>query len=413
MAVAVAVALIVSILRSLVKRVLARVRLNWARGKGVDKDNHLQLFGQAAALVALATLVRVPFEPLLDYQAPFGLYFPVIAYISWRGGFWPGFFALALGILVSSYLYLEPRMSLVVAGAGNRGSVILFMMSGLSICAIGEANWRTRKQKKEVQERLRESNANLEARINERTLELVKKNEELEGFSYAISHDLRAPIRAIVGRARIVEEEEAQKLSEDGRGHLSRLVKAGLHLSAVVDDLLSYARTGQRIAEVSRVDLSQLFRTVYDEVCADHRCSAKITVQEGLSAICDPLLMHLVFRNLVENSFKYARPDVPLEIELGAEDDREGMVYFIRDNGIGIDMAYADKLFRPFQRLHNIAEIPGTGIGLANVKRAIAAQGGRVWADSAPGRGATIRFTLAGGESPAQRAAEMERARTS
>jgi light-regulated signal transduction histidine kinase (bacteriophytochrome) len=371
------------------------------------------LLGLAAALILAATIVRIPFEPLLQYQAPFGLYFPVVAYISWRGGFWYGAFALALGIAVSNFLYLEPRMSFAMTTSAAIGSMVLFTFAGLSICAIGEANLISRAEAAAAEARLREANASLEARIQERTLELVKKNEELEGFSYAISHDLRSPIRAIVGRARIVQEEEAEKLSEEGRQHIERLVKAGLHLSALVDDLLSYARTGQREAEVSRVNLSELFHTVYDEVTAETLTTAQLTVQEGLSAICDPLLMHLVLRNLVENSFKYAQPDVPLQIEFGAEDDRDGIVYFVRDNGIGIDMAYADKLFRPFQRLHNVADIPGTGIGLANVKRAINAQGGRVWIDSAVGRGTTVLFTLAGGESPAQRAAELERLRTS
>ncbi len=371
-----------------------------------------RLLGLAAALLVIATIIRMPFESILNYRAPYGLYFPVVAYIAWRGGLWPGVSCLLLAAILALFLYLEPRSNFYVADAPTAASLLLFIVSGLSICAIGESFHRAQFEKTEVEERLRAANAELEKRIEERTLELVKKNEELEGFSYAIAHDLRSPIRAIVGRARILEEDEADKLTEEGSAHITSLIKAGLHLSALVDDLLSYARTGQRVAEVSRVNLSEIFRTVYEEICIETMKISSVKVQEELSAMCDPLLMHLVFRNLIDNSFKYSRADQPLLIEFGAEGDREGVVYFVRDNGIGIDMAYADKLFRPFQRLHNVAEIPGTGIGLANVKRALAAQGGQVWADSALGRGTTILFTLTGGESPAQRATRMERART-
>jgi light-regulated signal transduction histidine kinase (bacteriophytochrome) len=186
-------------------------------------------------------------------------------------------------------------------------------------------------------------------------------------------------------------------------------VQASLRLSGLVDDLLTYARTGRREVEWERVDLSSLMSTAIDEVLAEAPLQVEVQIQQNLTAICDAVLMHLIFRNLVENSVKYRDPNIPLKLEFGGEEDRHRMVYFVRDNGIGIDMAYADKLFRPFQRMHNSADIPGTGIGLANVRRAMQVQGGEVWLDAALGRGTTIFFTLGGGESPAQRASLMQR----
>jgi signal transduction histidine kinase len=237
----------------------------------------------------------------------------------------------------------------------------------------------------------------LEGRVDERTAALVSKNQELEGFTYSVSHDMRTPLRAIVGNANIVLEEEGDRLSENGKAGLQRLSSAAIKMAQLVDDLLQYARMGVRELSLDRRELGELARTVGAQV-ADERGAYSLTISlQGEHWVdCDARILGLALHNLLDNACKYCKVGEAAKIELGLETQFGEDTYFVRDEGIGFDMAYVHKLFIPFERLHRDSEYPGTGIGLANVRRAIERHGGRIWAKGALGKGATFYFTLPG-----------------
>ncbi len=235
----------------------------------------------------------------------------------------------------------------------------------------------------------------LEVRVDERTAALVSKNQELEGFTYSVSHDMRTPLRAIVSNANIVLEEEGDQLSETGKQGLQRLANAAVKMAQLVDDLLQYARMGVRQLSMERQELGDLARKVAREIADEHgNCDLTINLGGDRWIDCDARVLSLALHNLFDNACKYAKPGVLAKIELGMEIQFGQDTFFIRDDGIGFDMAYVSKLFVPFERLHRDVEYPGTGIGLANVRRAIERHGGQVWAKGVVSEGATFYFTL-------------------
>lgn len=231
----------------------------------------------------------------------------------------------------------------------------------------------------------------LNATLRERTEQLAAANAELEGFCYSISHDLRVPIRGIVGNSRILIEDASERLDDVDKASLERLGAAAHKMAQLVDDLLEFSRLGR--SEVMRmpINLADIAADVAGELL--QQCPAKFTIDPDLPSRADPQLVRVVFYNLLENAFKYSNPD-GIEIQIGKKSTDGETVFFVKDNGIGFDMAYAPKIFLPFERLHRDSEYPGTGIGLANVRRILERHGGRIWAESAPGQGATFFFTL-------------------
>lgn len=227
--------------------------------------------------------------------------------------------------------------------------------------------------------------------------ELEQKNKELEAFSYSVSHDLRAPLRSIDGFSQALLEDHAGALNPTGQNYLRRVRTAAQRMGELIDDLLQLSQVGRATLQRAQVDLSALGRTV---VTALHRISPRETVRvsiaDGLVAEGDAGLLRVVLENLLGNAWKFTTNTIDAAIELGAAAKDDSLVYFVRDNGAGFDMAYADKLFVPFQRLHTEAEFPGTGIGLATVQRIIERHGGRVWAEGEVGKGAVFYWTLSG-----------------
>ncbi len=235
----------------------------------------------------------------------------------------------------------------------------------------------------------------LERRVEERTVELTAVNKELEAFSYSVSHDLRAPLRALDGFSQVMLEDYADRLDASGRDYLSRIRAASQRMSALIDDLIGLSRVTRSEIRREPVHLSGLFREVAEEERARHPGrEVEVLVQEGLHARGDPRLLRAGLVNLVGNAFKFTRGTPSPRVELSAEDGPEGRVYRVKDNGAGFDMAYAARLFQPFQRLHTTSEFEGTGIGLATWQRIVRRHGGRAWAEGAPGRGASFFFTL-------------------
>ncbi len=226
--------------------------------------------------------------------------------------------------------------------------------------------------------------------------ELERKNKELEAFSYSVSHDLRAPLRSIDGFSQVVLEEYAEGLTEKGRDYLQRVRSAAQRMAELIDDLLQLSRVSLAEFRLDRVDLSAMAQSVVDELQRrEPERTVTFQIQPSLLLTGDRRLMRVVLDNLIGNAWKFTSKISDARIEVGAEERDDARVFFVRDNGAGFNMTYAEKLFSPFRRLHSEAEFPGTGIGLATVSRIVDRHGGRVWAHGAVGRGATISFTIA------------------
>jgi signal transduction histidine kinase len=242
---------------------------------------------------------------------------------------------------------------------------------------------------------LRASEARLEVRVAQRTRELTAANQELESFSYSVSHDLRAPLRAVDGFSQALQDDEGERISEEGQEHLKRLRAAAARMGHLIDDLLQLSRVTRAELRRQPVDLSALARQVADELQrAEPGRDVAFDIAPDLKAQGDARLLRAALENLLGNAWKFTSKRSGARIEFFTE-SRDGQTHYcVRDNGAGFDMAYASKLFTPFQRLHRPAEFPGTGIGLATVQRIIRRHGGDITAEGMPGGGATFRFTL-------------------
>ncbi|HXU83257.1 MAG TPA: ATP-binding protein, partial [Polyangia bacterium] len=226
---------------------------------------------------------------------------------------------------------------------------------------------------------------------------LANTNRELEAFSYSVSHDLRAPLRSISGFSQALEEDEAERLHEQGRDYLKRIQSATLRMSQLIDDLLALAKVSRGDLQRGNARLGEIARAVAEVLQqTDPERRVEWRLDEALRADADPRLVKIVFENLLGNAWKFTRKQPAARIEVGEQRERnEGQrVFFVRDNGAGFDMVHAEKLFAPFQRLHTSAEFEGTGVGLATVQRIIHRHGGRIWAEGTEGQGATFFFTL-------------------
>ena len=254
-------------------------------------------------------------------------------------------------------------------------------------------------ERQRAEEEIVRLNTELEQRVVARTADLSAANRELESFAYSISHDLRAPLRGIDGFSQLLLDEYRDRLDEQGRGYLDRVRRAAQRMGTLIDDILELSRVSRQPMRRDRVDLSRLAHDIADELgrAAPQRLVA-LRLMPGCCARGDPQLLRLLLQNLLENAWKYTGKTAQARIEFGCESHGGETVFHVRDNGVGFDMRYADRLFAPFQRLHGADEFEGTGIGLATVARIAQRHGGRVWAEAAVGQGATFRFTLGTGD---------------
>ena len=235
-------------------------------------------------------------------------------------------------------------------------------------------------------------NRTLEARVAARTRELTLANQELESFAYSISHDLRAPLRAIDGFSRLLGERHGDQIQDEGREYLSRVRNATGRMGSLIESLLKMARLGRGGIKPAPLDLGQMSAEIVAELrSGEPGREVTVEIAPGLDAVGDPSLVRNLLQNLVGNAWKFTRDSGDARIEIGRDGDG---AFFVRDNGAGFAQEYADKLFRPFQRLHSQEQFAGDGIGLASVKRIVERHGGSIRAEGSPGRGATFRFTL-------------------
>ena len=265
-----------------------------------------------------------------------------------------------------------------------------------AMAAIRDITERRRMERiqQEMGERRRLS-AELERRVAERTAQLASANRELEGFTYSVSHDLRAPLRQVDGFAQLLVEAAGDDLPERARHYLRRITDGTRQMGRLIDDLLNLAQVGRQTVHARRTALDEIVRHVVRDVQADAADRAiEWRVDPLPDAECDPGLMRIVFTNLISNAVKYTRPRPLARIEIGSAPQDGRPVIHVRDNGVGFDMRYADKLFGVFQRLHAADEFEGTGVGLATVRRIIHKHGGEIWAEAAPDRGAAFFFTI-------------------
>ena len=245
------------------------------------------------------------------------------------------------------------------------------------------------------EEELAQYREHLEDLVAERTVELSAINQELEAFSYSVSHDLRAPLRSMDGFSQVILEDYGDRLDETGKGYLRRIRDASQRMGELIDDILELSRIGRSELHKEKVDLSELVRSITDTLqVGQPERSVEVIVQEGIVGQGDKRLLTIALENLLGNAWKFTTNESKAKIEFGVREQDGDTVHFVHDNGVGFDMKYAEKLFTPFQRLHSDKDYPGTGIGLSTVQRIIRRHGGKIWVEAETGKGATFYFTL-------------------
>ncbi len=302
-----------------------------------------------------------------------------------------------LKTFIRSNFRLESAESVDIDKGGHR-HIYLNNLLGIEKNGMIVRAWGTQRditKEKQAEAAVRKLNAELESRVEERTLALRSANKELQAFCYSVSHDLRAPLRSVISQSSILLEDYSERLDDQGISMLQRLIKTAKNMATTIDDLIELSKLQRAEMNKEEVDFSELAEFVAQELKARGTCSAtEFVVQPGLKVSADKSLLRVALVNLLENACKFAGRNESPRVEVGCIDNEGSRTFFVRDNGVGFDMKYVDKIFRPFERLHRAEDYPGSGIGLANVERAVERHGGRVWAEGEIGKGATFYFTL-------------------
>ena len=313
-----------------------------------------------------------------------------VAYLAF-GALWIFFTDRAL-------VWLQLSPSSITKMQTSKGWLFVFASAALLYFLLTIVQRRTNAAMRALAEReaeIRRMNAELERRVAQRTEQLEAMNRELESFAYAVSHDLRAPLRSMSGFSQLLQEAPSDHLDDKSRHYLTRINEASRRMSALIEDLLSLSRISRSELTPRPVDFSQLLMEAGATVRERYPDRAvELRIEPQMSVYGDARLLRIAMENLLDNAWKYTSRTAQPRIDVGSQLDEHGRSYFVRDNGVGFDMAYAGKLFGPFQRLHAESQYPGTGIGLVTVQRILARHGGRIWVDAALNRGATFFFTL-------------------
>lgn len=307
-----------------------------------------------------------------------------IALTTWYAGNGPAAVAIVLSTLCFDYLFTEPYYSLEVTGR-DLPYFFIFVVWGVIVAGFSAVRRRVEESLRQAQEELAKGAAELQA-----------ANKELEAFAYSVSHDLRAPLRHVVGYAELLQRRTASTLDEKSDHYLKTILEAAKRMGNLIDDLLGFSRIGRASASRVAVDMDRLVAQVVAEL-ADDMAGRDVAWKIGALPICygDRAMLRIIFVNLISNAVKFTQGRAQAEIEIGCNQRERGRVeIFVKDNGAGFDMQHVNKLFGVFQRLHLPEEFEGTGIGLATVQRIVRRHGGTCWAEGTVDHGATFHFTL-------------------
>ena len=341
-------------------------------------------YGLAVASVAVAVGLSLPLQYYEFRAAPVPVLTFAIAVTAWYAGNGPAVTAIVLSALCFDYFFTEPYYSFEITSR-DLPYFFIFTIWGLIVAGFSAVRRRVEESLRQTQEELAKHAVDLQA-----------ANRELEAFAYSVSHDLRAPLRHVVGYAELLQKHAASALDEKADHYLKTILEAARRMGALIDDLLGFSRIGRAETKKVAVDLEQLVAQVVAEL-AQYTGGRDIAWKIGALPSChgDRAMLRMVFVNLLSNAAKFTRTQPQAKIEIGCSRQENNQIkIFVRDNGAGFDMRHVNKLFGVFQRLHLAEEFEGTGIGLATVQRIVHRHGGTCWAEGAVDQGATFYFTL-------------------
>ena len=383
-----------------VRQTLARWNLESQRIRSPILRYGLSVVSVAIGLALALTLQYYQFR---DVELP--MLNLAIALTTWYAGIGPSVLAIVLSVACFNYFFAEPIYSFEVS-TSDLPYFFVFITWAFIVAWFSAAGRRVENGLRQARDRLQvelEQRKRREDEIHQLNQELVKQaaeleasNKELESFAYSVSHDLRAPLRHVVGYSELLQKQASSLLDDKSRRYMQTILESSKRMGNLIDDLLGFSRIGRAETKKTAVNLEQLIRQVVAEL-GQETSGRDIAWKIGALPVCygDRSMLKVVLVNLVSNAVKFTRMRAPAEIEIGCADGKENQVeVFVRDNGAGFDMRYANKLFGVFQRLHRSEEFEGTGIGLATAQRIIHRHGGKIRAEGAVDQGATFYFSL-------------------
>jgi len=371
-------------------------------------------YGFAVVSVVVATAVALAIQEYQFRDVELPLLVLVIALVTWYAGTGPAVVAVLLSTAVFAYFFAAPIYSLYVS-ARDLPYFLLFVLAAVLVASFSAVRSRIEENLRHARDRLQdelEQRQQREAEIRklnqeltERAVELAAANKELESFAYSVSHDLRAPLRHLVGYSELLQKQALGSLDEKSQRYVQIILESAKRMGNLIDDLLAFSRIGRAETKTTSVDLQQLVADVAFEIGAQAK-GQDISWNIGALPVCygDRALLRVVLVNLLSNAVKFSGTRRPAKVEVGSVDGNgDNSEIFVRDNGVGFDMQYVDKLFGVFQRLHRADEFEGTGIGLATVQRIVHRHGGTVRAEATEDQGATFYFSLSKAKQPVER----------
>ncbi|HSI73459.1 MAG TPA: HAMP domain-containing sensor histidine kinase [Fimbriimonas sp.] len=342
-------------------------------------------YGSAVVAVLLVLALRESLSDTLGERSRHILFVPVVLLSALYAGTGPGIVALLLSAGLSVPFY---HGSLAALEVGDQVALLIYLALGSGILFLTSRERLHKRLRQEAEENLAALNSELEQRVKSRTAQLEAANRELDQFCYSVAHDLRTPMRAIAGNARILLEDHDPELGDDVRQKLVRMENAATKLGELVEGLLIYARLANQDITPEMVDVREMLQDAAKLFGKEEKCEVRLDMADELRLEADPKMMRVAINALMKNALRYRKPGEAAILHVS----KDGQTLIFRDEGIGFEMQYVDKIFEPFERLHRDEAYPGVGMGLAFVKRVMERHGGSVTATAVPGNGTEIRL---------------------